>query len=52
MAYNQKLSKDSELIISSADKGDKIVVLHTSQYLDLEHTHLKDSANMKTHTQT
>ena len=40
----QQLSEDQRLIISPADKGDKIVVLNTSQYLDLAYSHLNDNS--------
>ena len=40
----RKLIKDDSLVISKADKGDVVVVLSTSQYLDLAHEHLSDNS--------
>ena len=38
----QQLTEDKDIIIAKADKGDYVVVLPTSRYLELAHKHLSD----------
>lgn len=43
----RQLRKDKSLIVSKADKGDVVVVLSTSAYIELVHQHLNDRETYK-----
>ena len=43
-AWLQQLSEDHHLVLSPADKGDKVVVLQAFWYLILAYNHLNDNS--------
>ena len=39
----QKLMKDEDLIIAKADKGNSVVLILTTKYLEITHEHVNDN---------